>query len=225
MFPLHHIIHSTLYICAELYFYKVFSQTFYHLVLSTAWEEKQCRNSTGEQPKILVSFPAWNHPTRDCPCVLTPSTRPMPLLLTGISPRGWAAQRTRANQTCASISSRICTCHVTFKPWEAWGRWDTFWLFCQQLPCFSEHQEWWGLLTPQISLHPFAWNKAVELDGGFIPRPQLPALSCLACQWNCHSPSFCMPSAKKENERKITPGWAGEALWEICSHSTRERAG
>lgn len=126
MFPLHHIIHSILYICAELHFYKVFSQTFYHLVLSTAWEEKQCRNSTGEQPKILVSFPAWNHPTRDCSCILTPSTRTAPLQLTGMSPQGCAAHRTSANQTCAFISSRICTCQVTFKQWGAWGRWDTY---------------------------------------------------------------------------------------------------
>lgn len=90
-------------------FYKVFSQAFYHLVLSAAQEEKQSINSTGEQTKILLSFPAWSHPTRDCPCVLTPSTGPtVPLHLTRVSPQGWVAPRTSANPACTFISSWIC---------------------------------------------------------------------------------------------------------------------
>lgn len=122
MFPLHHIIHSTLYICAELYFTKVFSQIFYHLVLSATQGERQSINSTGEQTRILVSFPASSYPTRHCPCILTPSTGTVPLHLTGISPQGWAGERTNANQTCTFISSWICTCQVAFKPWEAWDK-------------------------------------------------------------------------------------------------------
>ena len=71
-------------------------------------------------------------------------------------------------------------------------------LFSQQLPCFSEHQEWWGFLPspprPQISLDSFAWIKVMELDGEFKLSPQFPVLTCLACQGNCHSlPCFACP--------------------------------
>lgn len=93
MFPFSHIITQHIYLCRALFSQNISMGILLFGPLS-AWCERKGKNSTGEQIQMLVSFPAWSHPTRDCCCILTSQHRDHWFTSSSDFIVGWARKRT-----------------------------------------------------------------------------------------------------------------------------------